>query len=88
MEFMRITHVGFDEWKITVFGFVQIVAALLLTFQKTMTVGAIAYSLVYAYVTWHYFAYDLQPKVMPILLTILPIVLIVFKKTHIYKTDK
>jgi len=27
MEFMRITHVGFDDWKITVFGIAQVASA-------------------------------------------------------------
>lgn len=80
MEFMRVTQVGFDDWKITFLGFLQILSALLLAFKKTMIVGAVTYSLVYIYVAWHYFANDLHPKFAPILLAVLPIVLIVYKK--------
>ncbi len=82
MEFMRVTQVGFDDWKITFLGFLQIVAALLLAFKKTMVIGAVFYSLVYMYVTWHYFANDLHPKFAPILLAVLPIVLIVYRKSR------
>jgi len=81
-EFMRITHVGFDDWQITVFGMVQITVALLLVFQKTMKFGAIAYSIVYAYATWYYFSFDLEPKITPILLTIAPLLLLGIRNTQ------
>jgi len=65
---------------------VQIAVALLLAFSKTMRFGAIAYSIVYAYATWHYFSFDLYPKIAPILLTILPLVLIGLKNKQAIKT--
>lgn len=80
MDFMRITQVGFDNWKITIFGIVQVLVALLFAFKKTMTAGAVAYSLIYAFASWYYFSYDLQPKVAPVLLTILPIAFIILKR--------
>lgn len=80
MDFMRVTHVGFDNWQITAFGAVQIGVALLLAFKRTMNLGAVLYSLMYMYVTFHYIVNDLHPKVPPILLAVLPVILIVYTR--------
>jgi len=77
---MKITHVGFDDWKITLFGVAQVLSALLLAIPRTMIIGAVAYSLTYVYVTWQYFTYDQSPKFLPILLCVLPLVLIFLKR--------
>jgi len=80
IEFMKITHIGFDDRKITLFGAAQVLSALLLAIPKTMIMGVVAYSLTYVYVAWQYFNYDQSPKFLPLLLCVLPIVLIFLKR--------
>jgi len=80
IEFMKITHIGFDDWKITLFGVAQVLSALLLAIPKTIIIGAAAYSLTYVYVARQYFAYDQSPKFLPVLLCVLPIILIFLKR--------
>ncbi len=79
-DFMKITHIGVDDWKITLFGAAQVLSALLLAIPKIMAVGVVAYCLTYAYVSWQYFTYDQSPKLLPVLLCVLPLALVFLKR--------
>ncbi|MBL4657724.1 MAG: hypothetical protein JKX73_06965 [Flavobacteriales bacterium] len=79
MDFMRITHVEFENWQISVFGIVQIVVGLLVAWPKYRRIGLIAYSAIYLFASYFYFKYDLNPKLVPLLLSTVPLIILGFK---------
>jgi len=79
MDFMRITHVEFADWQITFFGAIQVITGLLVFYPASRKIGLFVYSSIYLFASYFYFTYDLSPKAVPLLLSVLPIVAIILR---------